>query len=339
MRELKVRFISNFPLSIVYGGFEHQCVQTCKALKSLGVDAGLLNWHDAEENSYILHLFAPDPMWARIVEHWGRRGPVIISAIAGTRGFRRKPYLANKVFSYFSQILRRETIFSRTRKLLHKVDKILCLNPLEQDYFVRNYDLTVEKTVVVSHGVDEARYSTPGDIFSEKFGLSNFVLYIGNITQRKNPLLLAECLNQLGLQGVFIGQEMPLEIQYANNFRNLIAVSPNLMWIPGLDYDDPLLNSAFAAARVLCLPSISETQPLSAMEAMAAGTPVILGDFPYAYQSPFENTIKVNPANKEELISAIQNAVEQKPSNLARLSYDYSWDKIAEKLAQVYRDV
>jgi len=339
MRELKVRFISNFPLSIVYGGFEHQCVQTCKALKSIGVDADLLNWHDAEQNNYILHLFAPDPMWARIVEYWGQRGPVVISAIAGTRGFRRRSYLKNKFINYFAQALRQETIFSRTRKLLHKVDMIICLNTLERNFFVHTYDLSPNKTAIISNGVDESRYSTPGDIFADKFGLRDFVLYVGHITQRKNPLLLAECLKQIGLKGVFIGQEMPLEIQYANNFRNLIAVSPNLMWIPGLDYDDPLLNSAFAAARVLCLPSISETQPLSAMEAMAAGTPVILGDFPYAYQSPFENTIKVNPANKEELISAIQNAVEQKPSNLARLSYDYSWDKIAEKLAQVYRDV
>lgn len=336
MNKLKVRFISNFPLSIVYGGFEHQCVQTCKALKSIGVDADLLDWHYPEQNNYILHLFAPDPMWARIVEHWGQRGPVVISAIAGTRGFRRRSYLKNKFTNYFAQVLLQETIFSRTRRLLHRADKIVCLNSLEQDYFVRNYDLSPDKTVIISNGVDESRYSTPGDIFTDKFGLRDFVLYVGNITQRKNPLLLAECLKQSGLKGVFIGQGMPLEIQYGEAFQKLIDDSPNLMWIPGLDYNDPLLGSAFAAAKVLCLPSLAETQPLVAMEAMGAGKPVILGDFPYAHQHPFEPTIKVNPTNKEELISAIQNAMKQKPADIAKLSNEYLWGKVAEKMAQVY---
>ena len=120
--------------------------------------------------------------------------------------------------------------------------------------------------------------------------------------------------------------------------KEVIADFPNLMWIPGLDYDDPLLSSAFATSKVLCLPSIAETQPLAAMEAMAVG-PAILGDFPYAYQPPFENTIKINPSNKEELKSAIQNAMKQKSSNIDRLSDEYRWNKVAEKIAQVYSEI
>ena len=57
MKQIKVRFITNFPLSVVYGGFEHQCVQTCIALKSIGIDAELLNWHGTEKGDFILHLF------------------------------------------------------------------------------------------------------------------------------------------------------------------------------------------------------------------------------------------------------------------------------------------
>lgn len=339
MKALKVRFISNFPLSIVYGGFEHQCVQTCKALKSLGVDADLLDWHDAEQNNYILHLFAPDPMWARIVEHWGHRGPVVISAIAGTRGFRRRSYLKNKFINYFAQVLRQETIFYRIRKLLHKVDKIICVNPLEQDFFVRTYDLSPNKTAIISNGVDESRYSTPGEIFADKFGLRDFVLYVGNITHRKNPLLLAECLNKIGLKGVFIGQEMPLEIQYGETFQNLIDSSPNLMWIPGLDYDDPLLSSAFAAAKVLCLPSIAETQPLAAMEAMAAGTPVILGDFPYAHQPPFENTARCNPEDKRSIENCVEEVLRSPQQYSRRLPTTFTWENVAAEVLNIYERV
>lgn len=339
MSATKVRFIANFPLSVVYGGFEHQCVQTCIALKSIGVDAELLKWHDAKQDDYILHLFAADPMWARIVENWGHRSPVVISAIAGARGFRRSANLIKNSLGYIAQLMRQETIFFRTRTLLHQVDKIICLNRLEQDFFVRSYDLPPEKTVIISNGVDSTRFSTPGNIFTDKFAISEFVLYVGNIILRKNPLLVAECLNELGLKGVFIGQQMSINAEYGKMFENIIATSPNLMWIPNFDYDDPLLSSAFSAAKVLCLPSVSETQPLVALEAMAAGTPVILGNYPYAYQTPFEKTIKVNPANKEELKTAIKTAVTQSQSAIEKLSLQYDWKKIAAKMAAVYSEI
>ena len=339
MKEFKVRFIANFPLSIVYGGFEHQCVQTCIALKSIGVDAELLKWHDANQDDYILHLFAADPMWARIVENWGHRGPVVISAIAGARGFRRSANLIKNSLGYIAQLMRQETIFFRTRTLLHQVDKIICLNRLEQDFFVRSYDLPPDKTVIISNGVDGTRFSTPGNIFTDKFALNEFVLYVGNIIQRKNPLLVAECLNEMSLKGVFIGQQTSVESEYGKMFENLIRRSPNLMWIPSLDYNDPLLASAFSAANVLCLPSVSETQPLVALEAMAAGTPVILGNYPYAYQTPFEKTMKVTPANKEEIKTAIQTAAKQSPSAIEKLSSQYDWKKIAEKMTAVYSEI
>lgn len=339
MKQLKVRFITNFPLSIVYGGFEHQCVQTCLALKSIRIDAEFLNWHVVEQDDFILHLFAPDPMWSRIVEYWGHRSPVVISAIAGTHGFKKRSYFITKYFSDIATKLKQETIYSRTYRLLHRVDKIICLNMLEQDYFIRNYNLPVEKTVVISNGVDESRYSTPASIFYEKFGLNNFVLYVGNIIKRKNPLLLAECLNELGLVGVFIGQQMSVEFEYGKMFENIVDRSQNLTWIPSLDYSDPLLSSAFSAAKVLCLPSEAETQPLVALEAMAAGTFVILGNYPYAYETPFENTMKVDPANKVQMKSAILKAVSGSPSSENKLSSEYDWKKIAERLAIVYEEM
>ena len=336
---MKVRFISNFPLSIVYGGFEHQCIQTCKALRTIGVDADLLNWHDKKEEDYILHLFAPDPKWSRIVEHWGHRGPVVISAIAGTRGFNSLSGRVRRTTNCLAQLLHQETTYHRTRKMLQNIDKIICLNFLEQDYFVKNYLLSPEKVRIIGNGVDISRFSVPKDIFVAKYGWSDFVLYVGSITHRKNPLLLAKCLVQLGIKGVFIGGEMPMEREYCKSFRKIVAQYPNLRWIPGLKYDEPILGSAFSAAKVLCLPSTAETQPLCALEAMAAGKTVILGDFPYAYQSPFERAIKVDPCDKEQVESAIQNAINKNDFVTERLSTEYTWDSVARKIAQVYLEL
>ena len=201
------------------------------------------------------------------------------------------------------------------------------------------YDLPESKTEIISNGVDESRYSTSGDIFVDKFGVSDFVLYVGNIIQRKNPLLLAECLNRMGLNGVFIGRAMAIENNYAEHFQKLIENSQNLLWIPGLAYDDSLLSAAFASASLLCLPSIGETQPLAALEALAAGTPVILGDFPYAYQKPFKNTVKVNPANHAELKSAIREIIKGKKHHIVPFSSGFRWNVVAKNLLKVYSEI
>jgi len=131
---------------------------------------------------------------------------------------------------------------------------------------------------------------------------------------------------------------MSNEVEYSKAFENIISRSPKLNWINNLNYDDPLLSSAFAAAKVLCLPSVAETQPVVALEAMASGTPVILGDYPYAHQTPFEKTVKVNPVNKNDLKAAILKVVKQGAPTLEKLSTEYSWKKVAEKLLKVYSE-
>jgi glycosyltransferase involved in cell wall biosynthesis len=336
MNDIKVRFISNFPLSVVYGGFEHQCVQTCKALRLIGVDADLLDWHDADQDDYILHLFALDPMWSRITDHWAGRNPIVISAIAGTEGFNRRSFLKHKVFNKFASALHQETVVEQTRQVAHRTDKLICLNTLEKDFFVRTYELNDDKVDIVHNGVSELRFSATKTQFFEKYFQDDFVLFVGSISNRKNPLLLARCLNSIGVRGVFIGGRVKNEICYNNEFESYIHSSPNLTWIQGLGYDDEILNSAYAASKVFCLPSTAETQPLSALEAMATGKHVILGDFPYAYQPPFETAIKVDPQNEERLSEVIQKLMILKTGESEKLSEEYSWASVAKKIKDVY---
>ena len=47
-------------------------------------------------------------------------------------------------------------------------------------------------------------------------------------------------------------------------------------WLGRLDHDDPLLASAYAAARVFALPSWFETPGLAALEAALAGCAVVI---------------------------------------------------------------
>ena len=131
----------------------------------------------------------------------------------------------------------------------------------------------------------------------------------------------------------------PKEQEYAEAFATVLGNSPKLLWIRGLEHDDPLLASAYAAAQVFCLPSYSETQSISALEAMSTGTPVILGDITYAYQSPFERTLKCNPSDEAALSKCLKLAMNDPKLYSIKLSTKYTWQNIALQVTDVYKEV
>jgi glycosyltransferase involved in cell wall biosynthesis len=337
---MKVVILPEYPLPIVCGGIEIRSLRTLSALQSINIDAHLLEYYDKEQSFDILHLFGNPPSLYEICYYLDRTKKLVISTVFGAHKIPSiKENIAVPFVSKIANIAYQKTDYDRLKFVFTRADQMICLNNLEMKYLVNKYNVPKEKITIINNAANDSYFTALPDIFIEKYGLSDFVLFIGNITKRKSPQILAEILCELNLKGVFIGQPFGSEVDYCTKFQQTVNKSSDLFWIKGLPHDDPLLLSAYAAAKVFCLPSVSETQPQSALEAMAAGTPVILGDFPYAYQPPFENTIKVNPGNKEELKSAIQNAMKQKSFNIARLSDEYRWNKVAEKIAQVYSEI
>lgn len=53
------------------------------------------------------------------------------------------------------------------------------------------------------------------------------------------------------------------------------ATDANIVFLGHIDHHDPLLASAYAAARVLAMPSLFESPGLVALDAAMAGTPVV----------------------------------------------------------------
>lgn len=44
---LRIRLLPIYPLSVMLGGLEHQCVETCKSLQELNAPAQFLHWFDS----------------------------------------------------------------------------------------------------------------------------------------------------------------------------------------------------------------------------------------------------------------------------------------------------
>ena len=223
--------------------------------------------------------------------------------------------------------------------MFHSANHIICLNEHEKRFLHYMYEIPMGKLTIIPNGVEKHFFNASEELFIKKYKINDFVLFTGNIIKRKNPLRLARVLSHMEQKGVFIGGVLDTEKEYAEKFHKIISASPNLLWIKGLKYNDPLLASGYAAAKVFCLPSFGETQSLSGLEAMASGAPVILGDLPYAYQPPFEKVIRCKVTNEDSIESCIKMVLENPIKYRNLLTTDYTWEDIARKIIKIYKKV
>jgi len=342
VKSLSVRIAMTCPLSITYGGFELQAIQTCQALQSLGIDAQLMDWNKPNDEFDILHLFGGSLHWYRVSSAAEKKCRIVITALGAPKRWKQPIYRwSGRTATFFSRILRQQTLYSYTYDTLRRAGCIICLNEFQCKFYQLAYDLSPEKMAMVPNGVPASRYNGDASLFVKRYGIHDYVLFTGNIVARKRPLQLARLLKRHGFTGVFIGGILNSESDraYAMEFEEAVKDAPNLLWIRGLAYDDPLLDSAYAGARVLCLPSIDESQPLSAMEAMAAGSPVILADLPYAHQAPFKHVVRCQPDDDQSLEKALKMILEAPDRYRTALPETYSWPNVAKEIVKVYQHV
>jgi glycosyltransferase involved in cell wall biosynthesis len=333
-RKLRVRIVSLLPPSVLCGGMELQTIKTVRALREIGLEASFANYDDPNDDFDVVHLFGSSPNYYELVREIAGRWPIVVSAVCGGSSASWMRPVVFGLVSTFARAAHVQTTFERTAYVHATASKVLCLTQSEADFVRVTYGTRPENIAIVTNGVDDAYFTASPEAFVDRYGIDDFVLFTGNIVRRKNPLLLAQALEQLRHPGVFIGSLVATEAAYGAAFRTVVERNRNLLWIPGLDSTDPLLVSAYAAARIFCLPSTAETQSLSALEAMAAGTAPVLADRLYARQDPFGSAPKCDPSSLDSLRTSLARAMGV--SVKRRLPDGYRWREIAARLASTY---
>ncbi len=112
-------------------------------------------------------------------------------------------------------------------------------------------------------------------------------------------------------------------------------------WLGQFDHDDPLLASAYAAARVFALPSWFETPGLAALEAALAGCAVVIT--PYGSTREYFGGLVAyaRPDRPTRSAGAVRTCWDHGPDpRLApRVATHYLWPNVAQITAEVYDQV
>lgn len=328
------------------GGLQVQVRATLEALSQLEpsrLKVELVDPNRERLDSYdVLHVFSCINGNYRVVELANEMGvPVLLSALLSPGWNRAVAFRARVADSLAGRLTKWQvqTSYAQTKRALQLAQMIVALGPSEEQALLDGFHIQRSRIRVLPNGIDTRFFGACGDLFWRHTGLMRpFVLMVGSISPYKNQLGLVRALAKLDVPVVLIGRP---QRQHQHYLQQLLA-APNVRWLGQLDHGDPLLASAYAAASVLALPSQGEVFPLSVLEALAAGTPVVMTDESALQFADGAFALRqVHWNDTAALRDALTHFLRYPPlrSQVQTLVQAYTWQRVARRLADCYREL
>jgi starch synthase len=324
-------------------------VQRDAAMAAGGTDADLVHVH-----TWYTH-------WAGILMklNYGRPLVLTVHSLEPLRPWKREQLGGGYDFSLWVE-----------RTAIEMADAVIAVSESTKADVLRLFDVDPARVHVIHNGIDLEEYrERRDDAVLQKHGVDParpFVLFVGRITRQKGIIHLVQALKHLdpGFQVVLcagapdtpeIAAEMKSAVEAARKVR------PGVVWIEAMLPKDEVI-ALYSGAEVFVCPSIYEPFGIINLEAMACGTPVVasaVGGIPEVVvpgetgllvpveqmqEAPFE------PVNADAFAFHLAEAINELMRDEARrrsmgrearrrVEEVFSWDAIARRTADLYREV
>ncbi len=342
---MKIILASYQSIMLIRGGPSYELVEIKKELNKLGVDAQYFNPWDVNLdvlNADLVHLFAANIATyslAKNLKHYGIKfvvNPIFFSKHSPT--LLRTYQSIEKPFHLLFK--RTYSDYSIPKQICECAEMVLPNTEAEAQLISKGLGINSSKIKVIPNGVEERFLNSDPSIFEKKYGIKDFILYVGHIGgQRKNVLSLIKALEKIDHPAVIIGdvantKESEICLQEAKKNKNLIVIK-------GLRHDDPILASAYAACDTFILPGRYETPGIAAMEAALAGAKIVITKYG-GTKDYFENMVEyVDPYSIDSIHQGIVKSLNRiKDDQLKNhIKDNFLWDKIAQRTVKMYAQI
>lgn len=243
----------------------------------------------------------------------GWSGPSVVTV--HDLSFERDPSL----MGWWDRLVFRTVVPRSTRRAV----RVFAVSERTRRDLVELYGIDERKIVVTPNGVDPAFTSGQGPN-------EGYLLFVGAIQARKDPLAAADAARELGMRLVVAGPEK--EPALASALRERGAELHGYV-------EKPQLAELYRAAACLVLPSRYEGFGLPVLEAMACGTPVVAADDPAMREVGGDAAVYAQPGG---LAGAIRRALAERDNRVRaglERAQTFSWDIAAQRAVAAYREV
>jgi len=226
------------------------------------------------------------------------------------------------------------------RTFVRWADGAISVSQTLRDYYKRTYGRTV---TYIPNGVTAVEVFASDEI--EKFGLSpnGYVLYVGRLVPTKGAHMAIEAFHQTetDLKLAIAGGS-----SHTSNYVSRLKRHENdRVRLLGYQYG-ATLQQLYRHCRLFVLPSAIEGLPITLLEAMSFGCPILFSDIPENLEAARGVGVSFRSGDVADLKEKLRYCLDH-PDELEemgkrareRVLKDYHWDDIVQRHAEFYRSV
>lgn len=330
---MKILIDHQLPFALAHGGLQIQIEQTKAALEEASLEVEYLRWWDAEQKGDIIHFFGrPNPSHINFAHAKGMK--YVMSDLLTGQGSRSRFQLCAQ--ATVEKLLRTTIppiLLANFRwDSYAKADAVIVLTAWEAQIVRLLFSPPEERLHVVPNGVEEEFFPS----VSEKPERSTELVCTATVTARKRVLELAEAAIVAGTPLRILGAPYGADDDYHRNFLDVVCRSAGLVRYDGPVNDRAVLAGIYKSARGFVLLSTMESLSLSALEAAAAGCPLLLSDLPWARCTFGDKASYCSVSDTEHTAQRLREFHDEAP-HLPTPPPPPTWKEIGRRLAGIYQ--
>ncbi len=330
---MKITFVSRYPWGLFFGGVEVKLNKYLEYLPKIGVECELIDHYSKDINTDIIHCIGLNSESHNILSSARRKG---------IRAVLQPIYYLNPNTVWRNILINKLSGYRFGGHGLYKLgfdrsELILPNSEAEKKQIIKLFGTPANKFKVIPNGVDDLFFEN-----NEVLDCEDYILHVAMIEQRKNTLNMLRAYNLSGVKKklLIIGGYRSTNLKWNEEVKKLIDQNPNIEHI-GFVSDQMEIAKYFRSAALHLLPSILETPGQTTLQALASGTPCIVGDCP-PVREYFSNSVTyVDYRSVEQLAAAIESEL-KKEKNVEKNRHNaqkFRWSEIATTLKNYHEEL
>lgn len=319
------------PFLLAHGGFQIQIQQTKNALEQISVDVEFLRWWDDAQHGDIIHFFGrPSSQYLQLAHQ--KKIRVVMAPLHGGLGARGAR--ARAVQRFLKRALEtfapKTFISSFAWESYRTMDACVVLTPWEKHLVETMFNASPARVHVVPNGVEPEFFNAP------PASRGQWLVTTGSILPVKRIVETAEAAVAAATPFWVIGKPFSETEPYYQKFVRLCEEHPAVLrYDGGVDGRDALAR-IYREARGFVLLSQWESLSISALEAAACESPLLLSDLGWARSVFAEHARYCSISNsRAETARRLREFYDAAPRLTPPLK-PLTWPQVAQRLRAIY---